>query len=204
MRKLTEMIYRLRWGALQKRRERGLIHLHDLLAQTPLAGKYWIVLGLLLGCIRDGEPMRWDTDADFGFLEEHLDEFLAAVRVLESKGFRLRPVPVNNDGTMTKWALKYQGVKYEFYLFRRINGKLRWYYHSRNPALEVVNEVDAHELDEIELYGRRWLKPANHEDYLKSLYGDWRTPDPHYRYWRDCQASVARHPWTGRRTKVMN
>jgi hypothetical protein len=68
----------------------------------------------------------------------------------------------------------------------------------------VVNEVDAHELDEIELYGRRWLKPANHEDYLKSLYGDWRTPDPHYRYWRDCQASVARHPWTGRRTKVMN
>ena len=49
MRRLNEFFYRLRWGNLEERRRRGLIRLDDLLSRTPLADKYWMIMGLLLG-----------------------------------------------------------------------------------------------------------------------------------------------------------
>jgi phosphorylcholine metabolism protein LicD len=194
---LTERLRRIRWGPLQQRRRRGLRRLHDVLAQTGFHNRYWMAMGMLLGCIRDGEPMPGDPDADFGFLEKDLKRFRKAMGALQDKEFRLRPVSVNNDGTESKWAFRYQGVKYEFYLFRTVGSRLRWYYHARKPSIEVVNEIDAHNLSEIDLYGRRWLKPEDHEVYLEALYGDWRTPDPQYCYWKDCQATIIRRPWTG-------
>jgi phosphorylcholine metabolism protein LicD len=162
-----------------------------------------MAMGMLLGCIRHGEPMPWDLDADFGFLEQDLKRFRQAIRALEDKDFRLRPVSVNNDGTESKWAFRYQGVKYEFYLFRTVGSRLRWYYHAQKPSIEVVNEIEAHGLSEIELYGRRWLKPEDHEGYLEALYGDWQTPDPQYCYWKDCRATIIRRPWTGVQRKRM-
>jgi len=149
-----------RWGPLEERRRNGLVVLHDLLAGTPIHRKYWIIMGLLLGCVRDGGPIKWDRDADFGFLERDLPHFLAAAEVLRSRGFSLRPRQLNNDGSVTKWAFKRQGVKYEFFMFLERGDRLRWIYHSRKLQLELINELPRHELDEFELYGRRWLKPA--------------------------------------------
>ena len=40
------------------------------------------------------------------------------------------------------------------------------------------------------------------EQQLEILYGNWRQPDPDYVYWRDCRATVERHPWTGRRKRA--
>ena len=202
MRSLTAMIHRWRWGTLEERRRNGLVLLHDVLAGTPLQGKYWMIMGLLLGCVRDGGPIKWDRDADFGFLESDLPHFLAAAEVLRSRGFNLRPRQLNNDGSVTKWAFKYQGVKYEFFMFLEREDRLRWLYHSQKLHLELINEVPRHGLDEIELYGRRWLKPANADEYLTTLYGNWRTPDPNYSYARDCQATVSRAPWSGKRRRA--
>ena len=36
---------------------------------------------------------------------------------------------------------------------------------------------------------------------LTALYGDWRTPDSNYVYWRDCAATVDRYPWSGERRR---
>jgi hypothetical protein len=30
----------------------------------------------------------------------------------------------------------------------------------------------------MEFLGRQWRKPADHEQYLSTVYGDWRTPIP--------------------------
>ncbi len=46
------------------------------------------------------------------------------------------------------------------------------------------------------------LKPDNADACLTALYGDWRTPDSHYVYWRDCGATVDRYPWSGERRRV--
>lgn len=202
MRKLKEKIAQLRWGPLDVRRKRGLVHLHDTLARTDFADKYWAIMGLLLGCIRDGAPIAWDRDADFGFLERDLPLFQAAVKELRSEGFSVGRLQINNDGRVTKWALRRQSFKFEFFLMEERDDRLRWIYHSRKAGLEVVNEIPVHGLDEFELYGRRWLKPDNTDEYLTALYGDWRTPDPDYVYWRDCGVSVDKYPWTGKRRRA--
>jgi hypothetical protein len=106
---------------------------------------------------------------------------------------------VNNDGRTTKWALRREAVKYEFFLFEKHGDSLRWYYHRRKPSLELVNEVPVHGLTDFNLYGRRWLKPDNADENLTRIYGDWRRPDPNYLYWRDCGATVDRSAWTGER-----
>ncbi len=195
MRKLAESVNRLRWGPLGERRRAGTERLFDLLAQTPLHGKYWLFLGLLLGCVREGGPIASDRDADFAFLEEDRAAFLEALALLRRNGFDLRPLQVNNDGRNTKWALKYRGYKYEFFQLDRIGDKFRWHTHGRKPPMELVNEIPAHGLAEFALYGRGFRIPDNSEQVLALLYGNWRVPDPNYVYWRDCQATVERRPW---------
>lgn len=199
MRRLNEYFYRLRWGSLDERRRRGLVRLHGLLEETPFAGRYWMIMGLLLGCLRDGAPDPRDRDSDFGFLDRDLPHFLAAVRMLRERGYNLRPPQVNNDGRTTMWTLKREAVKYDFFLFEQNGANIRWYCHQRKPPLELVNEVPAHGLAGFELYGKRWLVPENAEDVLTRIYGDWRTPNPHYVHWRDSRAIVERYPWTGER-----
>ena len=199
MRRANEFFYRLRWGKLEERRRRGLVRLHELLARTAFADKYWMIMGLLLGCMRDGAPIAWDRDSDFGFMDRDLPLFLSAVRMLRGEGYNLRPPQVNNDGRTTMWTLKYEAVRYDFFLFDRSGANIRWYSHQRKPPLEMVNEVPAHGLAGHELYGKRWQVPNNAEDVLTQIYGDWRTPNPGYLYWRDCRAIVERYPWTGER-----
>jgi len=200
---MKEAIAEFRWGPLPERRARGLAHLFDVLAVTGFQRKYWMVMGLLLGCMRDGGPIPWDRDADFGFLERDLPAFMDAFEKLKRKGFSPCRLQVNNDGRITKWAVRREGLKFEFYLFEQRGDRLRWHFHhGREPRLEIVNEIAVHGLDEFELYGRRWLKPDNAEACLAALYGDWRTPDSNYVYWRDCAATVDRYPWSGERRRV--
>jgi hypothetical protein len=149
--------------------------------------------------MRGGVPIRWDQDADFAFLDRDLPQFLVALNTLRRDGYDLRPLQVNNDGRTTKWALRHEGVKYEFFQLDARGTRLRWYFHRRNPPLELVNEMPAHGLAGFELYGRRFMIPDNAEDQLTLLYGDWRSPDPGYVYWRDCRATVSRTPWAGTR-----
>ncbi len=202
MRKLTEFINRLRWGSLEERRRRGLEQLHDLLSKTSFHDKYWVFLGLMLGCVREGGPLAADRDSDFAFLDRDRPDMLAAIAVLRRNGYSLRPAQVNIDGRTTKWALKYRGYKYEFFQLDRIGDRYRWHTHGRNPPMELVNEIPAHGLTDFELYGRRFKIPENAEQQLELLYGNWRQPDPGYRYWRDCKATVERHPWSGRRRRA--
>ncbi|MGH8223331.1 MAG: hypothetical protein ACREQZ_10195, partial [Woeseiaceae bacterium] len=120
-------------------------------------------------------------------------------RKLRGQGYNLRPPQVNNDGRTTMWTLKYEAVKYGFFLFDRSGANIRWYVHQRKPPMELVNEVPAHGLTGFELYGRRWLIPNNADEILTRIYGDWRKPNPDYVHWRDCRATVDRYPWTGER-----
>ena len=202
MRQLKEKIAEWRWGPLPERRRRGLVHLYDVLAGTGIHGRYWMVMGLLLGCMRDGGPIPWDRDADFGFHEKDLPAFMAALGTLLKNGFSPCRLQVNNDGKITKWAVRREGLKFEFFLFETRGERLRWYYHSRKPPLEIVNEIAAHGLDEFELYGRRWQKPDAADACLTAVYGNWRVPDSNYKYWRDCAATVDRYPWSGERRRI--
>jgi phosphorylcholine metabolism protein LicD len=196
LRKLSDFIAGVRWGTLDDRRKQGLVRLYDVLATTRLHGRYWMNGGLLLGCIRNGGPLPHDNDADFSFWKEDMEVFLEAMEKLKKAGFSEISLKSNKDGSKTQWGYRFRAVKFEFYQMERANGKMRWYSHARRKnTIELVNEVPIHGLNEIELYGRRWMKPDDHEKYLESLYGNWRVPDPNYCYWKDSRAVVDRYPW---------
>lgn len=101
---LNERVCRLRRGPLEARRRCCLVRLYDVLAATSLTGRNWMIMGPLLGCMRDGGPIRWDRDSDFGFMHEDLPHFLDAARKLNEHDYVMRPPQVNNDGRTTKWA----------------------------------------------------------------------------------------------------
>ncbi len=195
MRALQEWVASKVWGSLPERRERGLKRMYDVLAQTAFHNRYWMNGGLLLGCIREGGPLKNDTDADFSFWADDKPYFEEAIQALRSAGFKLGRAKPNKDGSITKWAFKSQVMKYEFYQMDRVGDKMCWLSHARKLGLEMTNEVPLHGLSTIELFGRTWLKPDDHETYLESLYGNWRVPNPGYCYWKDSQAVVSRYPW---------
>ena len=194
MQKWKQVLYRKALGPLPQRRERGLKKLFDVLATTPLHDKYWMNGGLLLGCIRDGGPMEYDDDADFSFWKSDRQLMEEASKVLQANGFKLRKKRPNNDGSITTFSYRYWGVDYDFCEMYLVNEKMRWIGRAGAPNLELVNEVPNHGLEPIELYGRQWMKPDDHETYLEALYGDWRNPDPNYCSWEDSKAVIETYP----------
>jgi len=192
--KWKSVAYRLAYGSVQRRLKKGLLRLHDALAQTPMHRKYWINGGLLLGCIRHGGPLPHDDDADFSFWEEDREVFVESVKALMDAGFRPRKKRPNNDGSFTTFSFRYLGIDFDFCQMFVVDGKMRWIGRAGEPGLELVNEVPMHGLDEIELFGRTWMKPDDHETYLEALYGDWRDPNPSYCSWTDSRAIIDRYP----------
>ena len=165
--------------------------------QTSFHNKYWMNGGFLLGCVRDGKPIPNDKDVDFSYWDTDREHLQAGLSALKEAGFQLIPPRTNNDGSVTLWSTYYQQIKYEFFEMHCVDGKMRWFSHAWKPPTELLNEVPNHGLSELEFFGCRWMKPDDHETYLESLFGDWRTPNPNYHYLTDSRAVIARSPWQG-------
>jgi hypothetical protein len=82
------------WGEAHIRPECCSEHLlelidcvHELLAEHGI--RHWLDFGTLLGAVRDGTLIPWDTDADFGILARDADRVLALRGDIEARGHRL-------------------------------------------------------------------------------------------------------------------
>ena len=170
---------------------------HDVVSETPLADKYWVCCGMLLGYAREGQLIKNDFDFDFHYWSEDVAELETALERLQAAGFKRCFRWVNNEGHTTEYALIYKEIKFEFFEATRTNGNIHWYTYHHRPPRQYINEVPAFELEPFEFYDRSWLKPVDHEAYLEQVYGDWRTPDPAYSFYEDCTAIVGHEPWTG-------
>ncbi len=194
--RLRKIIYR-EGGPLSPRLQEGMEILHQALASTPIAQKYWVNGGLLLGYVREGGPMPHDPDVDFSIWEKDCPALLEGIEKLLKAGFRKRYRWVNNSSEVTEWSLSYRGVGFEFFVMRPVDDKMQWYCYGGNPAEELTCQAPIHGLEDFELFGRTWKKPDDHETYLEALYGDWKVPNPHYCYETDSQAIVQRVRWKG-------
>jgi hypothetical protein len=187
-----------------------LRRLHDILAPTALASRYWVWGGLLLGWAREGRLMAHDLfDADFGFLAEDLGHFEDGARALIAGGFQPMARFRNHAGTATEYTFLRNGAKFEFFVHTRTaSGRLEYYLYNdgREPGstpTEARAEIAAQRLTSFRFLRRRWLKHADHAAEMVELYDDWLTPDPDWYYMNECSIVERRrwedpHPhWTG-------
>lgn len=179
---------------------RNLRRLNDVVAGTPLGGRYWIFSGVLLGWAREGRLLAHDfRDVDLAYDGADHDRFLAAVPAIVQAGFRPAFRYRSNDGTTTEHSFLRHGARFEFFRLTRQGDQYRYYVYGEDPDrdeghVELVGALPAQPLEPIQFLGRTWLKPLDHEKELQVMYGDWRTPDPSWSFLHD-QAIVERHPW---------
>lgn len=143
-------------------------------AADTLDGIEWfLTCGLLLGHIREGRILPWDTDVDIGVWPEDLD------RVREA--FSGWAVTRDNDDQI--WA---------------VHGKTKIDIHTHHRGEHVVVNLGkgvqmsypAHlfDLQPTVFYMRETLIPSPPEEYLAHQYGDdWLTPKKKWRWDKDPQ-----------------
>ena len=165
----------------------GLRRLADTLQGTPLDGRYWIVGGLLLGWAREGRPLASDLeDADFAYLDEDHDLFLAAVPAIVRAGFTPAHRFSSADGRYVIHRFFRRGIKFEF--FRLTPRADCWRYsmfESGKEPTELLAEVPAQMRVPFRFVGRTWRKVLDHELALRRIYGDWGTDRPWWKYTSD-------------------
>jgi len=195
-------------GSVRKHREqirqfqRNLVELHDTLQDSPLADRYWIFGGLLVGWAREGRILPHDSrDADLGFLREDRENFLASAPLLMAAGFRPLYRYSNNQGEPLEYSFAKDGARFDFFEHERQNGFLRYSVfgsgRAGGPGVELIRQIPAQPLAPMQFLGRTWQKPADHAAYLESIYGDWMEPDPTYTCLRDDPTIVETCSWAG-------
>jgi phosphorylcholine metabolism protein LicD len=175
----------------------SLLHFHDVMSQTPMAGKYWVCGGMLLGYAREGQLIKNDFDFDFHYWRDDTEALEETLEILLQSGFKKCFRWVNNEGHTTEYVLTYREIKFEFFEATRQDDRIRWYCYYHRPPRQFFNETPAYELEPFKFYDRDWLKPDDHEQYLESVYGDWKTPCSDYTYYIDSKAIIQRDCWTG-------
>jgi hypothetical protein len=201
--RLTRTVYRVgkvRYQTLRsipwhRRFRKNLLLLHDVLATTEMAGKYWVCGGLLVGWAREGRVIQYDRDADFGLLTADRATFLEVIPRILAAGFSPLHRWTNNGGEATEYCFLKDGTKFEFFVFDPTDeGFVSFVYYT---ATECRCVVPAHGLAPMPFLGRTWQKPDDHEAYLTAVYGDWRVPNPYYYYVDDEKDIRERYPWHG-------
>jgi hypothetical protein len=171
--------------------------INDVLARTPLDGRYWVWAGLLLGWAREGRVLPNDVDADFAFSAADDELFRRAQPTLAEAGFHRWFAFRNSAGELTEQVFTRHGFKFEFFRMTDVDGEMQEF-HVYGPTgsgpVELVGHLPRQELEPFEFLGRTWMKPRDHELMLRSSYGDWRTPDPAWNFLDDLSL-VAQRPW---------
>jgi hypothetical protein len=174
--------------------------LHDVLERTPLAGRYWLRAGLLLGWAREGKVLAHDcNDADFGYLQADRTRLLEALPALLQAGFHPGNVFKNSAGSATEYRVIRRGARFEFFEMAEVGDQFEYFLYAchgtfQKTPIQMRCRVPKHGLEKIEFIDRQWCKPDRHEEQLEVMYGQWRQPDPEHEY-TNSGAVVERSPW---------
>lgn len=162
-----------------------LRNLHDAIKGTDLHGHYRVWSGLLLGWARDGAILAHDSDdADFAVADRDFDRLVAAVPAIIAAGFRPDRRFFNNAGELTEVTFMRHGTRFEFFRMFPAGDRVRYFLYSGESGelVEVEASLPAQSTEPFSFLGRSWLKSADHELELRSMYGSWQVPDPSWTY----------------------
>ncbi len=153
--------------------------------------RYWLECGTLLGVIREGRLLPWDTDIDLYILAEDVPLLRKAFWKLFFKGYRAKISRMKVDHfPLKKGAPRIAKVRNRDGLFHRgpllidifikhAPGDGFLYNVLMNKNECVVQKAPSEMLAEttlVDFGGKQYPVPAKYDEYLTYRYGDWRTP----------------------------
>ncbi len=148
---------------------------------------YWLDWGSLLGIIRDGDLIPYDSDIDLGIFLEDIDNYYKLKEKFEIKGYSFH----NIDKFSLSLSLKVKPVHCIPYLdvwTWRVEGNKAIL---NNSNKEIFCDVSYYkELRTVDWEGFKVKVPKDTENYLSMRYGDdWRTPIRNFHTSRSCGSS---------------
>lgn len=159
---------------------------NDILAASPLAGRYWIYSGMLLGWAREGDLIKGDYhDFDFAVQDEDWGRLQQASIELIKAGFLPRSRFPSFGLRCNVLVFQHGAIRFEIYRMDS-DGPDHWRSYSYGGLYgadwENVHRFRRQPLVPIDFLDRLWLKVLDHETELTDDYGDWHTPDPDWNY----------------------
>jgi hypothetical protein len=179
--------------------EDDIRHLVDVLASSPMAGRYWLWGGVLLGWAREGRLLAHDQrDIDLAYDSVDDERMNDTIPLLNKAGFKSWFRHQNNDGVVTESTFLRHGGRFEFFRLHDIDGQWHTYTYGAIDGRPVQYDsvVPVQPRVPFTFLDRDWLKVADHEAELEHLYGNWRVPDTTWHY-LDLGGVYRRAPWTG-------
>jgi GT2 family glycosyltransferase len=145
---------------------------------------FWLEAGTLLLAYRDGKVDETDIDIsvyDIQKVEDNLDKFY-------DKGFVLGHKFEHPTGLATEISLSRNNIKLDVWTKEFRDGQGWWLSYKDGGATPIPHHVDEKHfktLDTLDIWGHKWNIPSETEEFLTKVYGDWRTPNPNWRWWCD-------------------
>jgi len=146
---------------------------------------YWLHHGTLLGCVRDDDFIKYDSDIDIGCLSSQYKVLASAIKELEDIGFELIRV-LENNGVVT-------------IIRKKVSIDIDLYDGPENGIYTAVYDHTMLMETDLNLIKRDFLGfevniLSNYEKLLSEWYGDdWRTPqkgisgDPNSKTYKGCR-----------------
>jgi lipopolysaccharide cholinephosphotransferase len=129
---------------------------------------FFLIMGILLGAVREKNFIKWDWDVELGFFTDKIinrvDEI---IETFEKSSFKVEVVNESYEGF--KINLFYYGNKFTL-----------WGLHQKGDWLQRTAykfpKKHFEKLDLLEFLGETYMIPNNVEELLTFIYGDWETP----------------------------
>lgn len=150
----------------------------------------FVNFGTLLGFVRNGQPLPWDFDVDFGveindsFHWKDLQDCVCRI------GFRLER-QFTFKGVITEQTYGRNGVSVDFFnTFSDAKNSFYYVYYRKNDFeyenrqhlhARLTKTIHVQETIPFNVEGGIVHVPKDYEQYLEDVYGkDWRIPNPHW------------------------
>ena len=129
---------------------------------------FFLMMGVLLGAIREKNFIKWDWDVELGvFTENIINQEKEINRKFKEAQFSIDFVDLSYEGY--KINLFFQGNKFTLWGLHKKNG-----YVLRKSF--KFPEKYFYKFDELLFLGEKYKIPSNVEELLQHIYGDWKTP----------------------------
>jgi phosphorylcholine metabolism protein LicD len=130
--------------------------------------EFFLLMGVLLGAIREKDFIKWDWDIELGFFTDSIIHRTDEIKkTFEKYDFEVKVI--NRDYNNFKINLFYNNNKYTLW---GLNYKNKWL--QRETFKFPKKHFDV--FDELEFCGQTYMIPNNVEELLTFIYGDWETP----------------------------